>query len=128
MARASNIGEAIRSGRWLTAERLRVYVLLLTAASLFGVVFLWLSGSGLLDSAGRPIGTDFSNPYSAGVMAQRGEAAAAYDYATHYREQQAIFAATLDDPDGLPFYGWHYPPVFFLAAVALAALPYIPAP
>ena len=87
MARASNIGEAIRSGRWLTAERLRVYVLLLTAASLFGVVFLWLSGSGLLDSAGRPIGTDFSNPYSAGVMAQRGEAAAAYDYATHYREE-----------------------------------------
>ncbi|HSM40508.1 MAG TPA: glycosyltransferase family 87 protein [Afifellaceae bacterium] len=127
MARTSNIGEAIRTGGWLTAERLRVYVILLTAASLFGVVFLWLSGSGLLDSAGRPIGTDFANPYSAGVMAQRGQPAAAYDYATHYREQQAIFAAALDDPGDLPFYGWHYPPVFFLAAAALAALPYIPA-
>ncbi|MCW8972642.1 MAG: hypothetical protein OQL05_05110, partial [Gammaproteobacteria bacterium] len=65
------------------------------------IAVLWLSGSGLLDSAGRPIGTDFANPYSAGAMAQRGEAAAAYDYSAQYREQQAIFARTLDDPDDL---------------------------
>jgi hypothetical protein len=121
------IGQAARDGSWLTAERLRVYVGLLSAASLIGVLFLWFSGSGLLDNAGRPIGTDFANPYSAGVMAQRGDAAAAYDYATQYREQQVLFAAGLDDPDTLPFYGWHYPPVFFLAAGALAFLPYIPA-
>jgi uncharacterized membrane protein YozB (DUF420 family) len=127
MARASNLIEAIRTGSWLTADRLRVYVILLSAASLLGIAVLWLSGSGLLDNAGRPIGTDFANPYSAGAMAQRGEAAAAYDYAAQYREQQVIFAATLDVPDDLPFYGWHYPPVFFLAAAALASLPYIPA-
>ncbi len=122
-----SIGRAVRNGGWLTAERLRVYVGLLSAASLIGVLILWLSGSGLLDNAGRPIGTDFANPYSAGLMAQRGDAAAAYDYATQYREQQALFAAGLDDPDDLPFYGWHYPPVFFLAAATLATLPYIPA-
>jgi hypothetical protein len=127
MAQASQLVEAIRTGGWLTADRLRVYVVLLSAASLLGIAVLWFSGSGLLDGAGRPIGTDFANPYSAGVMAQRGEAAAAYDYAAHYREQQAIFASGLDDPDDLPFYGWHYPPVFFLAASVLAALPYIPA-
>jgi len=131
MTEASNrfeaIGQAIRSGSWLTAARLRIYVLILGQASLIGIVVLWLSGTGLLDSAGRPIGTDFANPYSAGVMAQRGEAAAAYDYATQYREQQALLAGGLDDPDELPFYGWHYPPVFFLAAALLPALPYVAA-
>jgi len=127
MAQASNFVDAVRTGSWLTAERLRVYVLLLSAASLLGIAVLWLTGSGLTDSAGRPIGTDFANPYSAGTMAQRGETAAAYDYAAQYREQQAIFAGALKDPDDLPFYGWHYPPVFFLAAAALASLAYIPA-
>ncbi|HMB48777.1 MAG TPA: DUF2029 domain-containing protein, partial [Afifellaceae bacterium] len=81
MAQASNLFDAIRTGSWLTAERLRVYVILLSVASLLGITVLWLTGSGLTDSAGRPIGTDFANPYSAGTMAQRGEAAAAYDYA-----------------------------------------------
>ena len=118
---------SLRDGSWLTVDRLRAYTVLLTLASLLGVGFLWLSGNGLLDSSGRPIGTDFANPYSAGLMAQRGEAAATYDYATQYREQQAIFAQGLDDPGDLPFYGWHYPPVFFLAAISLASLPYIPA-
>lgn len=127
MARTSNLIEAMRAGSWLTADRLRVYVILLSVASLLGVAVLWLTGNGLTDSAGRPIGTDFANPYSAGAMAQRGEAAEAYDYATQYREQQAIFGGSLEDPDELPFYGWHYPPVFFLAAAALASLPYIPA-
>ena len=118
---------SLRDGSWLTLDRLRAYTILLTLASLLGVGFLWLSGNGLLDSSGRPIGTDFANPYSAGLMAQRGEAAAAYDYATQYKAQQAMFAQVLDDPDDLPFYGWHYPPVFFLAAVSFASLPYIPA-
>ena len=123
----TGIFASVRSGVWLTADRLRVYTILLTAASFFGVAFLWLSGNGLLDSSGRPIGTDFANPYSAGLMAQRGESAAAYDYQMQYREQQAVFADALADPSGLPFYGWHYPPVFFLAAALLASLPYIPA-
>lgn len=123
----SGLLAALRTGSWLTGERLRAYSMLLSAASLCGVVFLWLSGNGLLDGAGRPIGTDFANPYSAGLMAQRGDAAAAYDYATQYREQKAIFASSLEDPEDLPFYGWHYPPVFFLAAASLACLPYIAA-
>jgi len=89
--------------------------------SLATIIFIWVYPLGMLDLMGRPKGTDFSNPYSAGKMALNAQAAAAYDYSDHYREQQRIFSAGKE----LPFYGWHYPPVFFLIATLLSMVPYM---
>jgi hypothetical protein len=114
---------ALRSGDWIGPERVRGYSILFLLFSAIAIVGLWTTGEGLLDAWGRPLGTDFANPYSAGRMALEGRAAAAYDYATQYAEQRAIFEGGEDQP----FYGWPYPPIFFLAVAPLALLPYVPA-
>jgi hypothetical protein len=77
---------------------------------------------GTLDSTGRPIGTDFSDVYAAGWMADHGRAAAAWVWREHYKVQQALHHSK-----AVPFYGWHYPPPFLLIASALATLPYVAA-
>jgi len=105
----------------LTRERLRLWSLAALAGTVLTIIWLAVSAHGLSDYRGRPLGTDFSDVYAAGVLAQEGRPAAAYDWAEHYRQQQEIFGK-----DTL-FYGWHYPPFFLLIAEALALLPYIPA-
>lgn len=111
--------EYLRTGKWLTIERFRLYSLILAGLSVF-VLLAWLifSTNGV-DPYGRPIGTDFSNVYAAGRMVLNGEAAAAYDPASHFAVQQEVFAR-----NDIPFYGWHYPPPFLGVAAILASLPY----
>lgn len=111
----------LKSGNWLTLERMRGYSLIFLVMSMMAVIVLWTYPLGMLDQMGRPKGTDFSNPYSAGKMSLDGRAAEAYDFVSHYSEQQKIFSAD----ENLPFYGWHYPPIFFLVAAPLALLPYM---
>ncbi|MDR3526930.1 MAG: glycosyltransferase family 87 protein [Rhizomicrobium sp.] len=108
-------------GGFLTRERVRLWSLALLAAMLIAIVWLDITAHGLNDYRGRPLGTDFSDVYAAGALAGEGHAAAAYDWPRHYQKEQAIFGKTT------PFYGWHYPPFFLVAAEALAQLPYIPA-
>src|SRR5665213_286035 len=110
--------QALRSGRWLTADRARAYSLILLALYAIAMIgWIALSG-GMIDRNGKPIGTDFSSFYAAGSMALEGHAVAVYDMAAHYAREQQIFGATI------PYYGWLYPPIFLLVAVPLALLPY----
>src|SRR5262245_58124708 len=108
----------LRSGDWLTAERMRLAALGVLIASLAGLVFLVATSDGRNDLWGRPLGTDFSNVYAAGTMVRDGAAAAAFDPAAHHARERAIFGPAT------PFYGWHYPPFFLFVAAALAAMPY----
>jgi alpha-1,2-mannosyltransferase len=109
---------AMRDGRWLTRERVRLWVLALLAASVIGSAFLVVTSDGLNDYQGRPLGTDFSNVYAAGTYVLDGKAAAPFDWpAQHAREQQIFGKKT-------PFYGWHYPPYFLFIAGLLALMPY----
>jgi alpha-1,2-mannosyltransferase len=122
------VASALRSGDWVTRERIRGYAILFLAISVVATLALWtsgtwMSGAGLLDAWGRPIGTDFANPYTAGLMALQGRAAEVYDYAAHYAEQVSFFHGGPDHP----FYSWPYPPIFLLTAAPLALLPYVPA-
>src|ERR1700748_923331 len=110
------------SGDWVSAQRLRVVCLLLLAATILSYAMLLLTSHGTLDSMGRPIGTDFSDVYAAGWMADHGHAAAAWVWPEHYKVQQALHHSEV-----VPFYGWHYPPPFLLIASALATLPYLAA-
>ncbi|HLZ02050.1 MAG TPA: glycosyltransferase family 87 protein [Bradyrhizobium sp.] len=115
------ICKALRSGEWLTPARARGYaVILLVIGSLAFAGWIAVS-DGLIDRNGKPIGTDFSNVYAAGMLTWQGKSADAYDPALQHAAEQATF-----DGREVPFYGWHYPPFFFAIAVLVASLPYAP--
>ncbi len=110
--------EVLRSGGWLTGERIRIIALTLLVASAAGFLFLVLTAHGGIDRQGRPLGTDFSDVYSAGTYVRQGQPALPFDPPRQYAREQAIFGPAT------PFYGWHYPPYFLFIAGALAEMPY----
>jgi hypothetical protein len=111
---------ALRSGSFVTRQRMRVYGILLLVAYVAAIVALLVTAHGIVDAAGRPLGTDFANIYAAGKLALAGEPGLAYDWPAHHAMQK-----TISGRDDIPYYGWHYPPAFLLVAAALAALPYL---
>lgn len=113
--------EALRDGRWCTTARLRHYPLILLALLTVGLVGLVATSDGTMDVMRRPLGTDFSQVWTAGVEVREGRPTAPFDPPTHAARQQQLFGADT------PFYGWHYPPYFLIVATLLAALPYLAA-
>jgi hypothetical protein len=111
--------QTLRDGSWLTPARIRAVAILSAAATLLSLLYLFGTATGTLDRFGRPLGTDFSNVWTAGSMALAGDEAAAWDWAAHYKVQQAAHGDV-----NVPFYGWHYPPPFLMLAALLALLPY----
>ena len=110
--------DRLRSGSWLTRERMRLVALILLAAMVIGAGFLIGTSNGLNDRFGRPLGTDFSNVYAAGTYVLDGEPAAPFDPERQFARERKIFGADTQ------FYGWHYPPYFLGLAAALATMPY----
>jgi hypothetical protein len=110
--------DQLRSGDWLTRERVRLLAFAVLAACAIGLVFLVATSDGLNDRFGRPLGTDFSNVYAAGTYVLDGESAAPFDPARQYAREQAIFGQATG------FYGWHYPPFFLGLAALLATMPF----
>src|SRR6188472_1913434 len=110
--------DILRSGDWLTLSRARLWPIAVLIASAGGLVYLVATSDGLIDYQGRPLGTDFSNVYTAGRMVLDGRAADAFDPRLEHAAEQAIFG------EKTPFYGWHYPPFFLALAAALALMPY----
>ncbi len=108
----------MRTGAWLTRERMRLVALALLAAFVLGAGFLIVTSDGLNDRFGRPLGTDFSNVYAAGTYVLDGEPTAPFDPARQFAREQAIFGQATQ------FYGWHYPPFFLGLAALLALMPY----
>ena len=100
---------------------MRVYPCIMLIACLAGLVLLVSTSHGRMDSMHRPLGTDFSQVWAAGVEVLNGRPDAPFDPASHAAEQRALFG------DETQFYGWHYPPYFLAIAVALAVLPYLAA-
>ncbi|HZL41239.1 MAG TPA: glycosyltransferase family 87 protein [Pseudolabrys sp.] len=110
--------DILRSGAWLTRERMRLVAIALLAAMVLGAAFLIATSDGLNDRFGRPLGTDFSNVYAAGTYVLDGQPAAPFDPEKQFAREQAIFGQATQ------FYGWHYPPFFLGVAALLAAMPY----
>lgn len=117
----TNLVLLLRSGSFLTRERMRLWASGFLLASIVCLAFVGFTAHGPNDYAGRPLGTDFSNVYAAGVAVAQGDATAPFDILRQWKNEQAIFGAET------PLYGWHYPPFFLLIAAPLAQLPYIPA-
>ena len=110
--------QALRSGDWLTCERIWLVAIAVLFASAAGFLFLVATAHGDIDRQGRPLGTDFSDVYAAGTYVLEGRPEAPFDPPTQYAREQALFGAAT------PFYGWHYPPYFLFIAGALAKMPY----
>ena len=113
--------EAIRSGSWLTRERLRAYPLILGIGLGAALCALVATRTGNLDHWGRPLGTDFSQIWVAGAEVLAGHPAQPYDNPAHAAAQAASFGPSDS------FYSWPYPPYFLALAVLAACLPYLPA-
>jgi alpha-1,2-mannosyltransferase len=109
----------LRSGAWLDRERLFGYTAILGALELLTFLFMIAGTHGLVVRIDHPTTTDFVSFYGAGMLANDGTPALAYDHAAHYAaEQQAR------EP-GIGYQYFYYPPVYLLLCSALARLPYI---
>jgi hypothetical protein len=111
----------LADGSFLSRARIRLWSGAFLAGFAVAIVFLFATARGLNDYDGRPLGTDFSNVYAAGISALKGDPAAPFDVGKQEKLEQAIFGPAT------PFYGWHYPPFFLLIAAPLALLPYVAA-
>ncbi|MEP6829377.1 MAG: glycosyltransferase family 87 protein [Rhizomicrobium sp.] len=110
---------SLRDGDYLTRSRITAWSVLLVVGFAVSILYLGVTAQGLNDYSGRPLGTDFSNVYAAGVAASRGDATAPFDILRQQKEEQRIFG------ESTPLYGWHYPPFFLFVAMALAQMPYL---
>jgi hypothetical protein len=117
--RQSLLWQRLRSGDWLTVARIRGYSLILLAICAVAMVGWIAVSDGLIDRNGKPIGTDFSNVYAAGTLTWQGRPAEAYEPAHQHDAEKAVFGGR-----EVPFYGWHYPPFFFVIAFLVASIPY----
>ena len=108
----------LRDAPWLTERRVRAYAAILIAFDLFAIAWA-LTGSGINDPSGKPIGTDFVSFWTVSAALHHGEAAAIY---------QPLHLAALEQPltgRGDLFYAWAYPPIALLLVAPLALLPYL---
>lgn len=112
----------IKSGSFLNQERIRVYSWICIALMVVVSLTILITANGNLAWDGKPIGTDFSNVYAAGVMVNEGRAADVWDWPKHFAVQDQVFG-----PELKAYFGWHYPPFFLLIASALAFFPYLAA-
>jgi hypothetical protein len=113
-----NVFLHLRTGDWMTRQRIWLWALAVLVASLAGIGFLLATSSGFNDYQGRPLGTDFSDIYAGGTYVLDGTPALAFDPPLQHAREQAIFGAAT------PFYGWCYPPFLLFVAAALALMPY----
>lgn len=116
----SRLWQGLRDGGWITRRRIRTYALLLIGASLAAGAW-FLSGRGIRDPAGRPVGTDFLSFWSVSAALWRGRLALVYDPpALAAWERSLAGSAPLDG-----YYAWFYPPLALLLVAPLALLPYL---
>ncbi|MCB9761095.1 MAG: DUF2029 domain-containing protein [Alphaproteobacteria bacterium] len=100
------------------SERLRVYPRIFVI--LYVLIGGWwvLSGPGLLDRGGNPVGGDFVTFYAAGALTAAGTPELAYSFDHIHAAEQAALGAEMN------LYAWHYPPTALVPLAVLAALPF----
>jgi hypothetical protein len=108
----------LASGAWLNAQRATTYPLIFLVIEALVALGTVLTGHGLLDVLGKPIGTDFASFWTASDAVLAGLAAEAYDPALHEAAETRLFGTDVGS------FAWFYPPVALLLFAPLALLPY----
>lgn len=119
--RSTPLVRFIRDADWLNSERATGYARILGAIAALALVGMFLTSTGGVDARGEPVGTDFSNFWSASKLALSGAPASVYDMAAQYAVQKQQFGAQTG------FYPFFYPPIYLLFVYPLAILPYLTA-
>ena len=113
---------ALRDGNWLDAARVRRVAVACLLLYIIMIGLLFATANGTIDYKGRPLGTDFSQVWTAGTMVWDGRAAEVWNWPSHFAVQREFHRSASVD-----LYGWHYPPPFLLVAALLATVPYLAA-
>jgi arabinofuranan 3-O-arabinosyltransferase len=104
------------------ARRLRMlavcWIAVAGAAYLFDL--LRQTRDGLTNGAGRPLGDDFINFWSAAYLAWHGRWPEIYNWDAFHAFQASVVGPHLD------FYHFSYPPTFLVLTAPLVLLPYVP--
>jgi arabinofuranan 3-O-arabinosyltransferase len=99
--------------------RLQAYGFALAAVYAVLLLHFYLAGAWIIDRAGMPVYSDFTDVWVAGVAALRGKAALIYEPGEFTRIQSALLG-----PRDFFYPNWPYPPTFLLILAALGALAY----
>ena len=113
----------LRTGDWLTPQRLRLIVVLFALVSLAGLgVDIWShTRFGVVNGEGEQLGRDFVNYWSGPRLALHGQAVKAYDINGFWAYERSLTAPNAE----FKWYG--YPPVAMVLAAPFAVLPFAPA-
>jgi hypothetical protein len=103
----------------MSAEAVRRLVRAMLLAQFGGLAFFIAGSHNAFVKLPKPTTTDFASFYSAGLLADRGKAGAAYDAGILRQTGQAAIAP------GITFNPFLNPPVFLLICAPLARLPYL---
>jgi alpha-1,2-mannosyltransferase len=115
------VAAQLRSGDWLTRERLRAYAVILLVIELAVFGFLVAGTHGWIVPLDKPNTTDFVSFYAAGTLANAGTPALAYDQAAHLAAEEAIVG------QGIQYQFFNYPPVYQALFAPISRLPYLAA-
>jgi alpha-1,2-mannosyltransferase len=121
MAVWAQVKAQLRSGEWLNAERLRLYVTILLVLELAVFAFIIAGTHGWIVPLDGPNTTDFVSFYAAGKLADAGTPALAYDLAKHLAAEEVIVG------QGIQYQYFNYPPVYQALFALVARLPYLTA-
>jgi len=109
----------LRSGDWLSHDRVRVYATILLVIEIAVFSFLVTGTHGWIVPLDKPNTTDFVSFYAAGSLADAGTPALAYDHAAHLDAEEAIVGK------GIEYQYFNYPPVYQALFAPIALLPYL---
>jgi arabinofuranan 3-O-arabinosyltransferase len=102
--------------------RLQAYGCALAAVYAGLLLHFYLAGAWIVDRAGMPVYSDFTDAWVAGIEALRGKAALIYEPGEFIRIQSALLG-----PRDFFYPNWPYPPTFLLILALFGALPYFDA-
>jgi alpha-1,2-mannosyltransferase len=109
----------MRSGDWLSRDRVRAYATILIIIELAIFAFLVAGTHGWIVPLGTPTTTDFVSFYAAGSLADAGTPALAYEQAAHLAAEEAVAG------HGIQYQFFNYPPVYEALFAPIALLPYL---
>ena len=123
---ASRLGAGLRSGLaqgdWLRPDRIQGYAIILGTISLVFLGWLIAFTHGAVAPDEQPLGSDFASFKAAGDLAAAGHAADAFSRIPHHAAEKAAVGAEV-----AAYFAFFYPPVYLLACLPLAFLPYLAA-
>src|SRR2546423_15564970 len=96
---------ALRSGSFVTRERMRVYSLLLLVAYVATIVVLLATARGIVDTAGRAVGPHLSNVFSARQAAVPGGPGPGLDPPAPPPQPESVSRR-----QDIPYHRWPVPP------------------